>query len=159
MLLAPDMRFAALKDVDFRRFSDMGISTLLLDIDNTLTGWNEAELDEAHRSLLEQLKSQFDIVLCSNRKEGKGRLLAESLGLECIAPAYKPMPFRIKAYLGSKGVPPSKAAVLGDQLVTDILAGRLSGCTTVLVEPMSGREFIGTKINRFIEGLLGRRPY
>jgi hypothetical protein len=49
------------------------------------------------------------------------------------------------------------AAVIGDQLLTDILGGKRMGMFTILVDPIDEREFIGTKVMRWIEGVLFRR--
>jgi len=49
---------------------------------------------------------------------------------------------------------PGETAVVGDQLFTDILGGNRLGLFTVLVIPMSKREFIGTKIVRMLEKVL-----
>jgi len=46
--------------------------------------------------------------------------------------------------------------VIGDQLLTDILGGKLAGLYTILVEPLSSREARRTKFNRLMERLLGR---
>lgn len=47
--------------------------------------------------------------------------------------------------------------LIGDQIFTDILGGNKSGLYTILVDPISNKEFIGTKITRLIERIFGRR--
>ena len=55
------------------------------------------------------------------------------------------------------GVPPQHAAMVGDQLFTDIKAGSRAGVKTILVNPLTSRDFIGTKlVSRTLENLVLR---
>jgi len=49
--------------------------------------------------------------------------------------------------------------MVGDQVFTDVVAGNRLGMTTVLVNPLSPQEFIGTRlISRRLEHLVLRGP-
>jgi len=54
------------------------------------------------------------------------------------------------------GVSGDQAAVIGDQIFTDILGGNRAGLYTILVKPLARREFMGTKIARSLELLVLR---
>jgi predicted HAD superfamily phosphohydrolase YqeG len=55
------------------------------------------------------------------------------------------------------GVTAEEAAVVGDQVMTDIWGGNRCGLPTILVEPLSGIEFIGTRlVSRNVERLILR---
>ena len=73
-----------------------------------------------------------------------------------VAPAWS-----FHAALRALGVAGPNAAVVGDQLFTDVLGGKLAGMRAVLVKPLSGSEFPTTKIVRLLErpmlALLRRR--
>jgi predicted HAD superfamily phosphohydrolase YqeG len=47
--------------------------------------------------------------------------------------------------------PPEATVVVGDQLFRDILGARRAGCSTVLVRPLSARDFPGTALLRPLE--------
>jgi putative flippase GtrA len=47
-----------------------------------------------------------------------------------------------------------EAIMVGDQMMTDILGANRAGIDAIWVRKMEGREFGGTRINRFVEGLL-----
>ena len=49
------------------------------------------------------------------------------------------------------GTNPSNTAVIGDQILTDILGGNRMGAFTILVKPMSSQEFWWTRLMRKIE--------
>ena len=54
---------------------------------------------------------------------------------------------------------PTETAMVGDQLFTDIVAGNRLGLTTILVNPLSPREFIGTRlVSRTAERFVLRGP-
>ena len=48
-------------------------------------------------------------------------------------------------------VTPSQGAVVGDQLYTDVLGGKLVGMRAILDDPLSTREFFTTKFVRWLE--------
>ena len=48
-------------------------------------------------------------------------------------------------------------AVIGDQLFTDVLGGNRLGIFTVLVSPISDKEFIWTRIVRMLEKSILKR--
>ena len=53
------------------------------------------------------------------------------------------------------GVKPKQCAMIGDQILTDVLAGNLAGMHTVLLQPIdTSAEFKGTKINRKLEKVI-----
>jgi hypothetical protein len=55
------------------------------------------------------------------------------------------------------GTTPAQTAMIGDQLLTDILGGNRLGLYTILVTPIGTQEFPTTRlINRVIERLLLR---
>ncbi|MDP3775542.1 MAG: HAD hydrolase-like protein, partial [Gemmatimonadales bacterium] len=58
---------------------------------------------------------------------------------------------RAMALMGTR---PRETALIGDQLFTDVLGGKLLGLRTILVEPLSVREFATTRVIRRIERLV-----
>jgi predicted HAD superfamily phosphohydrolase YqeG len=57
------------------------------------------------------------------------------------------------------GTAPDNTAVVGDQIFTDIFGGNKLGLYTVLVDPISAREALITKLlQRPLERLIGRTP-
>ena len=48
----------------------------------------------------------------------------------------------------------SEMAMIGDQMVTDILSGNLYGVTTILVDPLGVKDLKITGLNRKIEGFI-----
>lgn len=53
-------------------------------------------------------------------------------------------------------VSPNQTALLGDQLMTDMLGGHLAGIYTILTAPIIEKDKWDTQINRFFEGFIYR---
>lgn len=160
-LLRPDEEAPSLRHVDFLRLRGRGIRVLLLDLDNTLCLWRSGEFPPSTAALLRRLRGQgFRLAVLTNaRLPGDSpvrRALAE-LGIPLFERARKPLPFAFRRALRRLGARPAEAAVIGDQLLTDVLGGKLVGAYTVLVPPLSPREARRTKVNRVLERILGRR--
>ena len=51
----------------------------------------------------------------------------------------------------------SEIAMIGDQLLTDIWGGNRIGITTILINPVSKKDMVFTKINRAIEDAIIRK--
>jgi HAD superfamily phosphatase (TIGR01668 family) len=96
------------------------------------------------------------LCICSNTHRPR-RLarLAEELGVPYIERVAKPRRAGFLRALALMEVRPEQTAVVGDQLMTDIWGGNRCGLLTILVEPLSRVEFIGTRvISRPLEALL-----
>ena len=76
------------------------------------------------------------------------------------AKAVKPFPFAFLIALRRVGSTRRRAAVIGDQLFTDVLGGGLLGMQTILVSPLSPTDLPHTLLLRRLEAMLlaGREP-
>lgn len=138
----PNYSYRRVYEVPTRFFLDQGIRVLLLDVDNTLTTDNNPVPHEKVRDWLEeQRRAGLRLLVLSNNHEERVAPFARQLGLEYVADAKKPLPFPLWKVLKEMGIPPEQAAIIGDQIFTDILCGRLAGCTTVLVEYMEPENY------------------
>lgn len=150
-----------MQQVDFQGLWKRGILALLLDLDNTLCLWRTGEFPASTAKLLRRLKAQgFRLAVLTNARlprDSPVRVALAELGIPLFERAKKPLPFGFRRALRHLGVTTKEAAVIGDQLLTDVLGGKLAGLHTVLVPPLSPREARRTKVNRALERLLGRR--
>ncbi|MCS7239993.1 MAG: YqeG family HAD IIIA-type phosphatase [Candidatus Bipolaricaulota bacterium] len=160
-LIRPDEEAASLRQVDWRHLWTKGVRALLFDLDNTLCLWRTGAFPRATLVLLRRLQSQgFKIAVLTNARLPRNspvRATLAEMGVVLIEGAKKPLPFGFQQALHALGVKRSEAAVIGDQLLTDVLGGKLAGLYTVLVPPLSPQEARRTKVNRVLERLLGRR--
>lgn len=151
-ILYPDYIFHRIYDIPTSFFADRGITTLLLDVDNTLTTDNNPQPHaKVTRWLEEQHKAGLRLMVLSNNYRKRVEPFANSLGLEFIAMAAKPLPYNLRRALSQMNVPVSKAALIGDQIFTDVCCGRLAKCTAILVEPMAMEDNIFHRMKRRLE--------
>ena len=81
------------------------------------------------------------IVMLSNNFSERVRTIAAQLGVGCIPNALKPLPFGFSAGQARLGLRRREIAVVGDQLFTDVLGGKLCGLYTILTEPIEAKDF------------------
>lgn len=148
-------------DIDYDALRGKGIRGLVFDLDNTLCPWRAPALDGAAVRLLEGLRARgFRLCVLSNgRLKGRGGVVEDlsRRGIPLIYPAGKPLPFGFRRARKRLGLSPTEIAVIGDQLLTDVLGGNLMGFHTILVEPLGPREHPWTRlVARSLERLLGR---
>lgn len=152
--LQPDYLAKSLSGVNLKVLAGQGIEILLLDLDNTLAPWRTKDFSAQTLSWLNEAKKSFDIYILSNGSSDRVADTAGALGIKYIAGAHKPDGKKLKKILAEKGIKPEKAVIIGDQLYTDVLSAVRLGAFSVLLTPISSREYIFTKFNRLRE----RRP-
>lgn len=155
-LFRPGARFDALLQLPVEELAARGFRLVLLDVDNTVTTWNNPEVEPAVVAWFAELR-RAGILACllSNNSAERLAPLAAKLGCQFFPKAGKPRPGGYKRACRQFGAERSQTLMVGDQLLTDILGANLAGLASVLVTPISlAREFKWTYVNRRIEGLI-----
>ena len=77
-----------------------------------------------------------------------------------MAKAVKPLPFAFLRALKLVASTRRRSAIVGDQLFTDVLGGKLLGIMTIMVLPLSASDLPHTLLLRRVERVLlaGRQP-
>jgi uncharacterized protein len=161
MSLAPDYYLRSVHDIDLDALKRSGISTLLVDLDNTLLPRDTNVIPPDISRWAEGLKHQgFRVCLVSNNWHDRVFSVADSLGFELVSKAIKPLPFAFLLALKRTDSKRRNTAVVGDQLFTDILGGKILGLRTVMVLPLSKTDLPHTLVLRRLERLVlaGRQP-
>jgi HAD superfamily phosphatase (TIGR01668 family) len=90
---------------------------------------------------LDQMRSAgIGLHLISNGRGKRIKQFSDYVQVPFIAPAMKPLPFAIRRVLREMNYDKKSTAMVGDQLFTDILAGKFAGVLTVLVKPQGENE-------------------
>jgi len=154
-MLGPDRFVTRLADVPHEELEKLGIAGLIVDLDNTLMGFRETELGHEHLAWVERAHERgFRMVMVSNNFTERVTGIARQLRIPCIPNALKPLPFGVMRAIRMLDLPHERIAVVGDQLFTDVLSGKLCGLYTILTEPIEAKDFPITKIFRFFERLM-----
>jgi HAD superfamily phosphatase (TIGR01668 family) len=155
--LVPDEYFQSIYDVDLDALSRRGITGLILDLDNTLAAWRFGEPEARLSEWMNGVKSRgFSPFIVSNDLGPRVALFTKFLGVPGLARAGKPRQGAFRSAVRRLGCSPEAVAVIGDQIFTDIFGAKPVGCHTILVVPVSRREFAGTRLVRVVERCLLR---
>jgi uncharacterized protein len=159
-MLGPDRFAPRLHDVAHEELEAAGIRGLIIDLDNTLLGFRETELAREHLDWVARAHDRgFRIAMLSNNFSERVNSLAAQLNVACFPNALKPLPFGFLRAKRCLQLHRREIAVVGDQLFTDVLGGKLCGHYTILTEPIELKDFAVTRVFRFFERLMlrGRR--
>lgn len=158
LIFCPRRFCEAVTDVTPAELKEMGVDTVLLDLDNTLVGWQRHDLSAEVRQWLLDLKAAgMSLWLISNTKFGRRlKALSEELDIPFIRRAWKPRKKGFLQALAESSSAPHRAVMFGDQMFTDVLGANRVGIYSVMVRPIGRREFIGTKVSRMAESVLMR---
>lgn len=151
-IFTPDFYVISIYTIDFIKLKNRGIENLIIDIDNTLVEWGSLEADERAKGLINELKTLgFKICLLSNSSRKRVSRFITGMDVEFFSLGIKPMRVMFMGALKKLKGKPYNTCVIGDQIFTDILGGNRCGMYTMLVDPISCREFYSTKYIRLLE--------
>lgn len=151
-MLCPNVYLESIYELDLEKLKKKGIKGIITDLDNTLISWGEEAIYPSLDEWFEKLKEEgFKICLVSNNSLGRVSLFSERFDIPAVPKAAKPRRRPFRQALKHLEMEPAEAAVLGDQVFTDVLGGNRMGLFTILVIPVSSREFFGTRIVRQAE--------
>ena len=158
--LIPDRHFDTYRDVTPAILAADGICALLLDIDNTLAPYEIAEPDEELCAWFTALSAAgVRVALVSNNHRERVEIFNRTLALPAYPDAHKPLRRTVRRALSDLGVLPHEAAFMGDQLFTDVLAGKNLGMRAYTVPPIRDKRDLFTRFKRLLERPLMRAYY
>lgn len=137
-MLTPKVVFTDVTHITPEYLEENGIKALILDVDNTLTEHDSQELRPDIAAWLDTMKQRgVGMMIASNNLEKRVAPFAEKLGLDYASFCCKPSPLFYLASRKKWKLPRRQVAIVGDQLFTDALAGRLWGVRVLLVRPLA----------------------
>lgn len=158
MILYPKAYFNKVEDITMEFLLKNKIKVLILDVDNTLIDYNK-NLSESIVKWTKELKGQgikLYILSNTNHKE-KVETVANKLQIPYINLAKKPFK---KGFLKIRDILKEKEeniAVIGDQIFTDVLGGNRCKMFTILVDPISQKDYFYTAWKRPLENIIKKK--
>ncbi len=151
-LLAPDRYLTDVHAIDFAALHARGVKALLLDLDNTILPRDTNEVPPGLSAWAADVAGAgFKVCLVSNNWHERVKTVAAELGFDLVPKAIKPLPFAFWIAMRKIGVRARQCAVVGDQLFTDVLGGKLVGAMTIMVLPLSSTDLPHTLLLRRLE--------
>ncbi len=151
MLCYPKMYQKKVENINYLKLKDIGIKCLVFDLDNTIALIDQDLISDDTRKLLTNLKKDFTIVIISNNVESRVKKYANSLECDYVYKACKPFSKGFKKIAKKYNLKAYEIAVIGDQLITDILGANLFKAYPILVDPMAKKDLKISYFNRFLE--------
>jgi len=152
--LTPDLILQRFSDLTPEMCREMGIGGLICDIDNTLATYDDLDMPEGVRLWIGEMRGAgIGVAFVSNNHGDRVERFSQGADVPFFADAKKPSPKKFHmaaAALGCTG----RAAVLGDQLLTDALAAHRAGMRAITVPPIKDRTGVFFRFKRLLE-----RPY
>lgn len=150
--LKADYRYEKVTDITVEDIEKTGAKLILLDADNTVSLHGSQEPFQGVTEWLEEMKqNKIEVIIISNNSRERIEPFAKKLGLPFVYKSAKPLTKGFKKACKKFGFKPSETAVIGDQIFTDVLGGRLFGSKVFLTEPLGPETDFFIKIKRKIE--------
>lgn len=155
MLLKPDIKLDRITDIKIELLKKYGISALILDVDNTMSTHHGQILTDGLSDWLVYMQSGgIGLTILSNSNEKRVAPFAAKVGLDYISMGLKPLPFGFLRAVRLLGVKRKNAAIVGDQIFTDVLGGNAAGLKTILLTPIKPETALRFRLKRRLERLI-----
>ena len=153
--MMPDHMFRTFDEItpDFLR--SLGINAILADIDNTLAPYEQPEPDDRIKNWIAALaEAGISIAFVSNNDRERVELFNRSLGVPAYWKSGKPFKKNLIKAMNELGGTRETTVMLGDQLLTDALAGHNLGVKCLIVPPIRDKKNAFFRFKRWLE-----KPY
>lgn len=156
--MMPDYMFRAFDEITPAFLSALGVKAVLADIDNTLAPYEQAEPDERIKGWIASLaEAGIGIAFVSNNNWERVELFNRTLGVPAYAKSGKPFKKNLVKAMNDLGGTRETTVMLGDQLLTDALAGHNLGVKCIIVPPIRDKKSAFFRFKRWLEKPTVRR--
>lgn len=154
-LFLPNQQVTSVFNVEPEDLRDNNIKGIIVDVDNTLVPWNVAHATDEVISWLKKMKlANIQVTIFSNNNQERVTIFADPLETPYVYNARKPLRFAFEKARKEMHLEKWEVAVIGDQLLTDILGGNRVGYYTIFVDPLVTNDAAITTFNRKIEKII-----
>ncbi len=156
--LRPDYMFRTFDEITPAFLQSLGIRAILADIDNTLAPYEQPEPDERIRGWIASLaEAGISIAFVSNNDRERVELFNRTLGVPAYWESGKPFKKNLVKAMEALGGTRETTVMLGDQLLTDALAGHILGVPAIIVPPIKDKPTAFFRFKRRLERPIIRR--
>lgn len=148
----PDFAVERAYNLTVEALKKHGITTVFVDLDNTLIAWNNPDGTPELRQWLQDLQAAgIRVVVVSNNNYKRVKRAVEKFGIDFESRAMKPFTLGIDRAMKRFNVQREEVIMVGDQLMTDVRAAKRAGIRSVLVKPIVESDAWQTRLNRLRE--------
>lgn len=157
LLVTPNAYQQSIYTIDYKKLKKLGYKNLIFDIDNTITAVNSLEVSQKTKILFEQLKKDFNLCIVSNNKEKRVEPIKKELAILSLAKANKPKKESFENAISLLQGTKKDTAIIGDQMLSDIVGGNQYGIYTILVEPYAKKYDLKTGVSRILQNKMMKK--
>lgn len=148
----PFAHASSIYDIDLSFYKKHGITTIFADLDNTLDSYRSYAPNEKTIEFLKNLNNEgLKLVIISNNRGNRVSTYSKKLGVDFISSARKPFPFKIRKEIKIRNLKNDEVILIGDQLMTDVIAGKRAGIKVILTEKIVKEDQWTTRFNRIFD--------
>lgn len=158
MIIYPDAYLSNVKEITIQFLMENKIKALILDVDNTLIDYYK-NLSEDVVKWANELQGQgIKLYILSNtNKREKVEKVANKLEIPYKLFAKKPSKKGFKQIQRELKIDSGSIGVVGDQIFTDVIGGNRSKMFTILVDPVTKKDYFYTAWKRPLENIIKRK--
>ena len=158
MLIYPDAYLKKVQEITIEFLNKNNLKALILDVDNTLIDYYK-NLSPDVIKWAENIKANgIKLYILSNtNKEEKVKKVADKLNIGYEIFAQKPFKKGFYKVQNKIDIPIKNIGVVGDQIFTDVIGGNRCKMFTILVDPVSKKDYFYTAWKRPLENIIKRR--
>ena len=150
--MMPDYMFRTFDEITPAFLQDLGVRAILADIDNTLAPYEQPEPDDRIRGWIAALaEAGISIAFVSNNNARRVDLFNRTLGVPAYPKSGKPFKKNLRKAMTAVGGTKETTVMLGDQLLTDALAGHNLGVKCIIVPPIRDKKSRFIRFKRWLE--------
>ena len=154
-ILKPDIYQKDIFNINYEKLKKNNINILLFDIDNTITTTKEKYPNNKTIKLFKELqKKGFKLFIITNAFKKRALRFGNKLEIKTYYFSAKPLKRQYLKIIKENNLNNKNIAAIGDQIYTDIKGANNANITSILVDPISKKESIITKVNRIRENRL-----
>ena len=144
-------------EINYKQLKDEGIKCLIYDLDNTLVLISHKNCPDETKELIKKLQKDFIVVISSNNTKKRLKPYLKELGIDGVSWSMKPSIRGLMIIKSKYKLKKKEMCIIGDQIVTDVLAGKRFHIKTILVDPLGEKDLKITGLNRKIEAKIVKR--
>ena len=150
--MMPDYMFRTFDEITPAFLRELGVKAILADIDNTLAPYEQPEPDQRIKGWIASLaEAGIGIAFVSNNDWERVNRFNRTLGVPAYAKSGKPFKKNLVKAMNDLGGTLETTVMLGDQLLTDALAGHNLGVKCLIVPPIRDKKNAFFKFKRWLE--------
>jgi len=151
----PDIYQKSIYYINYDKLFKKGIRCIIFDLDNTIVPSHVNKPTKRLKKLFDELKDKgFKLVIMSNSPRHRIEPFKDYLNVDACSFSLKPRSNKYEKIMDKFKYKPVEIAAVGDQLLTDIYGANKLDITSILVNPLSSKDYTITMFNRLVEKIV-----